>query len=55
MNSPMILATCGHTFEEKTIREWLMKERKCPLCNKSAQMEHLIKNFALAEVCSAHK
>jgi len=48
MTSPMMLTSCGHTFEEKTIREWLAKQNKCPLCNKPAEVSMLMKNFALA-------
>ena len=47
MSSPVILTVCGHTFEEKDLKEWLKKNSKCPLCNKTAIIENIVKNFAL--------
>jgi len=55
MTSPMIITSCGHTFEEQTIKEWLSKENKCPLCSRPAKGDGLVKNFALAEVCAKYR
>jgi E3 ubiquitin-protein ligase RAD18 len=54
MRSPMILTSCGHSFDESAIRKWLEKNKKCPLCTKPATAENLLKNFALDAICASH-
>jgi predicted Zn-ribbon and HTH transcriptional regulator len=54
MISPMVLTSCGHSFDESAIRKWLAKNKKCPLCNKEASEENMLKNFSLAAICNTY-
>lgn len=36
MTTPVMIIVCGHTFEEKMIRDWLKKSKNCPLCKVGA-------------------
>jgi hypothetical protein len=54
MKYPMVLTSCGHSFEEIAIRKWLEKNEKCPICNKPANVGNLIKNFALSAICMTY-
>ena len=29
---------CGHAFHECCIKEWLMKKKTCPMCNKEVEL-----------------
>ena len=52
MINPVILTTCGHTFEEVVIKDWFKKQVSCPLCKKPSENSAIIKNFAIADAIS---
>jgi predicted Zn-ribbon and HTH transcriptional regulator len=55
MDSPVILITCGHSFDEKQIREWLKKSPNCPMCKKESNETYIGKNYALVEAIDLYK
>ena len=32
MNQPLLIKTCGHSFQKESIERWSIQRRKCPLC-----------------------
>ncbi len=47
MENPMVL-NCGHSFDKKSINEWLNKKNVCPICNKT--IEGMRPNYQLKDV-----
>eukprot|EP01091_Cochliopodium_minus_P013282 TRINITY_DN4241_c0_g1_i2.p1 TRINITY_DN4241_c0_g1~~TRINITY_DN4241_c0_g1_i2.p1 ORF type:complete len:573 (-),score=175.07 TRINITY_DN4241_c0_g1_i2:98-1816(-) len=55
MENPVISVQCGHSFSEKTIKEWLQKHTKCPICNSDMTFNSLKPNYSLREAISQYK
>jgi len=51
----MVLASCGHSFDERAIRSWLTKQHKCPICECPSTPDQLIPNFSLRDAISEFK
>ncbi|EKD55160.1 MAG: hypothetical protein ACD_60C00025G0057 [uncultured bacterium] len=43
------ITPCGHTFEEKEIKEWVKENSRCGCCEKKLFVDQLTPNFALKE------
>lgn len=55
MANPVMIIVCGHTFEERLIKDWLKKSKSCPLCKVEADETKLQKNFALSSIIEHFK
>lgn len=42
-----MMTTCGHSFSEETITNWVAKKNQCPLCNKPLKKSDITPNYAL--------
>ena len=47
MREPLIITTCGHTFEKKPIEMWVSKKKSCPKCRQKVKDGELISNFSM--------
>lgn len=45
-----VMTLCGHTFDEKAIKEWLGKNKTCPECRKPVNEDSLLPNYAVKHV-----
>ncbi len=62
MFAPVILSTCGHSFEEEAIKEHFrtienlrsnVNVTRCPICNTPADSGHLVTNWNLKDAIVA--
>ncbi|KAF2074879.1 hypothetical protein CYY_003798 [Polysphondylium violaceum] len=44
-----VTTSCGHSFSESSIKDWLEKNQSCPLCNTKINASMLIPNYSLRE------
>jgi hypothetical protein len=54
MVSPQVLP-CGHTFDEKTIQDWLRKSHSCPTCKAPCNPEQVKPNYTLRHAIESMK
>ena len=47
MREPLIITTCGHTFEKNPIEMWVSKKKSCPKCRQKVKEGELISNFSM--------
>jgi hypothetical protein len=50
MIHPVILSSCGHTFESSDIHNWCSTNSNCPVCRKQCSTNNIVSNFALKEM-----
>lgn len=55
MRSAVMLSNCGHSFCSYCIRQFLLKEKICPLCRKPATESDIVRNITLNEVLDIFK
>ena len=55
MRSAVLLSNCGHSFCSYCIRQFLLKEKICPLCRKPATESDIVRNITLNEVLDIFK
>lgn len=55
MNEPMTISQCGHTFQKKTLCEYLAKKSECPLCRVVTNSGSLVPNYQLKNVIDHYK
>ena len=53
--SAVLLSNCGHSFCSYCIRQFLLKEKICPLCRKPATESDIVRNITLNEVLDIFK
>jgi len=49
MKDAVVSKSCGHSFSNDTIREWLQTNKTCPLCNTPMTMNDISPNYKLRE------
>jgi len=42
-----MITKCGHSFSDRTVRDWLKEHNHCPLCNEELLESELKPNYAL--------
>jgi len=47
MREPLIITTCGHTFEKLPIEMWVSAKKSCPKCRQKVKEGELISNFSM--------
>lgn len=55
MRSAVLLSNCGHSFCSYCIRQFLLKEKICPLCRERATESDIVRNIAMNEVIDVFK
>ena len=43
------VTTCGHTFDKKTLIDWIKKSGTCPTCRKQLGLNSFVPNYQLKE------
>lgn len=54
LTDPVILVSCGHTFQREHIEQWLMKRKECPLCKVPTDGKSVKPNFTVKSLVSAY-
>ena len=49
----MIAKNCGHSYEEKLIKDWLTRDSSCPICKAVLKVDDLRPNFELKNIMGA--
>lgn len=54
LTDPVILVTCGHTFQKEYIDEWLRRKDMCPVCKAKTKGNCVAPNFTVKSLVGGY-